>query len=150
MRILFCTERIESTEWQDLVPRQRTGDCLLIHIPRWGLCDPPLSGHQTFLHEVKLRQCVFCKRLLVFWFSSRRRNFGLLGSECKYCTSLILIPLSYRTFRSLSSREPCTGACNSVSYQIVCELRQPLRKISQTDHPQSSTVIPLFILVLDF
>ena len=30
---LFCTDKIESTEWQDLEPQQRTGDCLLIHIP---------------------------------------------------------------------------------------------------------------------
>ena len=33
VKYLFCTDRIESIEWQDLVPRLRTGDCILIHIP---------------------------------------------------------------------------------------------------------------------
>ena len=27
----FCTDEIESIEWLDLVPRQRTGDCSVIH-----------------------------------------------------------------------------------------------------------------------
>ena len=31
---LFYTDGIESLEWQDLVPRERTGDCRLINIPR--------------------------------------------------------------------------------------------------------------------
>ena len=81
VRILFCTDKIESIEWQDP------------HIPHWGLCDPPLSSHGTSLHEVELRQCVFCKEPLLFWFSSRRRNCGLSESENKYCDSLILSPL---------------------------------------------------------
>ena len=71
VRILFCTDKIESIEWQDL------------HSPHWELCDPPLSSHGTSLHEVKLRQCVFCKEPLIFWFSSRRRNCGLSESENK-------------------------------------------------------------------
>ena len=33
MEILFCTDKTESIEWQDLVPRQRTSDCLWIHLP---------------------------------------------------------------------------------------------------------------------
>ena len=33
MKSLFCTDKIESIEWQDLAPRQRTGDCLRMHIP---------------------------------------------------------------------------------------------------------------------
>ena len=33
VRILFCTDRIESIVWQDLAPRQRPGDCLWIHLP---------------------------------------------------------------------------------------------------------------------
>ena len=94
MKTSFYTDKIESVEWQDLVLRERTGDCLLIHIPHEGLCDQALSSHQTFLHEVELRQCVFCKEPLLFWFSSIRRNFGLSGSEYKYCTSLISLPLS--------------------------------------------------------
>ena len=27
VKSLFCTDKIESIEWQDLVPRQRTSDC---------------------------------------------------------------------------------------------------------------------------
>ena len=54
----------------------------------------PPSSHQTFLSEVELRQCVFCKEPLSFWFESRLRNFGLLGSEYKCCASWILMPLS--------------------------------------------------------
>ena len=88
VKSLFCTEKIESIEWKDLEQRQRTGDCLLIHPPRWGLCDQPLSSHQ-----VALRQCVFCKEPLSFWFASKLRNLGLLGSECECCACLILLPL---------------------------------------------------------
>ena len=94
VKISFCTDTTGSIEWPRLVPRQRTSECLLIHIPHWGLCDQPLSSHQNFLLEVELRQCVFCKEPLSFWFASRLRNFGLLGSEYKYCASLILMPLS--------------------------------------------------------
>ena len=32
-KFLFYTDKIESIEWQDLVPRQRTGDCSVIHVP---------------------------------------------------------------------------------------------------------------------
>ena len=34
VKSLFCTDRIESTKWQDLEQRQRTGDCFEIHILR--------------------------------------------------------------------------------------------------------------------
>ena len=78
-KFCFCTDEIESIEWQDLVPWQRLGDCLLIHIPHsGGTCDQPLSSHQTFLHEVELRQCVFCKEplsFLVLMQTSQFRSF---------------------------------------------------------------------------
>ena len=90
----FYTDKTESIKWQDLVLRQHSGDCLLIYIPHRGLCDQPLLSHQTFLLEVELRQCVFCKEPLSFWFSSRLRNSVLLGIEYKYCASL-----SYCHFR---------------------------------------------------
>ena len=32
------TEKTDSTEWRELVPRQRIGDCSEIHVLRWGLC----------------------------------------------------------------------------------------------------------------
>ena len=34
VKSLFCTDRIESIEWQDLEQRQRTSDCSVIHHPR--------------------------------------------------------------------------------------------------------------------
>ena len=72
MKSLFYTDMIESIEWQDLVPRQRIGDCFKIHFPRWGLCDLLPSNYQRFLLEV-LRH----KEPLSFWFARRPRNFGL-------------------------------------------------------------------------
>ena len=30
----FCTDKIVSIEWQDLIPRQRVDDCSEIHLPR--------------------------------------------------------------------------------------------------------------------
>ena len=32
-KFLLCTDKIESVEWQDLVPRLRIGDCFEIHRP---------------------------------------------------------------------------------------------------------------------
>ena len=32
-KFLFCTDRTESVEWQDLEQRQRAGDCFEIHLP---------------------------------------------------------------------------------------------------------------------
>ena len=32
-KFLFCTDKIEFIEWQDLVPRLRIGDCFEIHLP---------------------------------------------------------------------------------------------------------------------
>ena len=47
-KFVFYTDKIESIEWQDLVPRQHIDDCFEIHLPHWGLCDLLLSSHQTF------------------------------------------------------------------------------------------------------
>ena len=85
-RFYFARIRLNPWMWQDLAPRLRIGDCFEIHLPRWGLCDQSLSSHRTFLHEIDLRQCVFYKDPLSFWFSSRRRNFGdvpdLIPEKC--------------------------------------------------------------------
>ena len=32
VQTLYYKDKIESVEWQDLAPRQRTGDCLQIHV----------------------------------------------------------------------------------------------------------------------
>ena len=53
--------RHDCNHWlPNLAPRLHTGDCYEIHNFHWELCDLPLSSHQNFLHEVRLRQCVFC------------------------------------------------------------------------------------------
>ena len=61
---LFCTDKIESIEWQDLVPRLRIGACFEIHILHKEMCDLLLSSHQTSLLEALDCQCVFCKKPL--------------------------------------------------------------------------------------
>ena len=108
----------EVFEWQDLVPRQRTGDCLEIHLPRWGLCDQPLSSHQTFLPDVLFPQCVFCKEPLWFWFACRLRKFGPSGSEYEYCASLISLPLFFVGRSESESWETCAGAGASESSRL--------------------------------
>ena len=100
---LFCKDRIESIEWQDLVPRQRTGDCFENHLPRWALCDPLLSSRQTFLLKVLLRQCVFCKAL----------DFGPLADFANWVLRAVSIKTVliwrhyHRTFRIWVMRNLC-------------------------------------------
>ena len=89
-----CMGKIESIEWQDLVPRLRIGDCFEIHFLRLGLCDLLLSSHQTFLLVVELRQCVSCTEPLQSLVRKQTSQFGLLGSEYKNDASLVLILLS--------------------------------------------------------
>ena len=38
-KFLFCTDKTESIEWQDLTPRQRIGDCSETQLPHSGFCD---------------------------------------------------------------------------------------------------------------
>ena len=94
VKILFCTDKIESIEWQDLAQQQRTGDCSVIHPPDWGLCDRQLSSHRTFLLETSFSSASFAKGPCHFWFASNTSQF-LVGSEYKNCASSILIPLSW-------------------------------------------------------
>ena len=59
-KFLFGTDTTWSVRWPSLAPRLHIGDCFEIHNFHWELCDLLLSSHQNFLHEVWLRQCVFC------------------------------------------------------------------------------------------
>ena len=106
---------IESIVWQDLVPRQRTVDCLLIHIPRWGLCDQPLSSHQTFLPEVELRQCVFCKEPLSLWLASRLRNFVFFFGKWVSMLCFLDFDTTFVRRAEPESWELCADAGNSTS-----------------------------------
>ena len=66
-------------------PRLHIDDCFEIHNLHWELCDPQLSNHQNFLHDVRIHHCVFCTGLLKFYSSDWSRNFGLQGNEYKHC-----------------------------------------------------------------
>ena len=61
---LICTDEIESIEWQDLVPQQRTSDCLFIHIPRKNTVPsvmPLLQDVPDVNHEKYQRLRVFLR-----------------------------------------------------------------------------------------
>ena len=59
-KFLFCTDMTGSFAWPIPAPRLHIGDCFKIHNFHCEFCDLLLSSHQHFLHEVWLRQCVFC------------------------------------------------------------------------------------------
>ena len=108
-QFLFRTDKIESIELPNLVPRQRIGDCLWTHIPHWGPRDLPLSCHQTFLLEVRLRQCVFLKEPLSSWFAKQTSQFRSFGKWV-----LILCFLDFdTTFVGRSESESCEIVCAS-------------------------------------
>ena len=68
----------------------------------------------NFRLVVKLRQCVFCKRFSLFWFSSRRRNFGL--SEASEDTVFPRLRCHFRRmfrFRILSNVCQCRHFCGN-------------------------------------
>ena len=44
----FCTVKIESVEWLNLVPRSSIDDCAWIHFLCWKLCDRLQSNHYWF------------------------------------------------------------------------------------------------------
>ena len=69
----FYTDWIVSIEWLNPILRQHICVCFEIH--------------RIFVPEVLLRQCASCKEPSESWFACRFRNFGLSGSEYKYCAS---------------------------------------------------------------
>ena len=84
-KFLFCTETTGSIGWPRPAPRLHIDDCFEIHNFHWEFCDLLLSSHQNFLHEVRLRHCVFCTGPMWYWSFYRSRNFGLWGNEYKHC-----------------------------------------------------------------
>ena len=74
----------DSTEWRELVPRQRIGDCSEIHVLRWWLCALLLSSHHSF---------PFAE-----WIS-----FGCCGSEHEHYASVFVSPLLKLHLPNLSS-----------------------------------------------
>ena len=100
----LCTDKTESIEWLDLVPRLRIDDCFEIHLPHCGLCDLLSSSHQTF-----------CSRYCFASASSARspchlsKNTVLPG--CHFC----------RTFRIRVMRNVC-GCRHFCIFEIFCDL----------------------------
>ena len=60
VKFLFYTSTTGSIGWPSPAPRLHIGDGFDIHNFHCELCDLLSSSHQNFLHEVRLRHCVFC------------------------------------------------------------------------------------------
>ena len=87
----FCTDKIVSIEWRDLVPRQRIGDC---------------SGITSFVEDFVIR-CHHVTKLFCSWnrslVASSARNLCNFGSQAyvaisvfwrsRCCASVFLSPL---------------------------------------------------------
>ena len=94
VKFWFHTDKIVSTEWRDLVPRQRICDCSGISLP----------SLRTFLIRCYQVTKLLCSRNRSFITSSARnpRSFSpqphvaisvFGGSEYKYCASVFVAPL---------------------------------------------------------
>ena len=95
VKILFYTDKIESMEWQDLVSRQRTGVCFVIH-PLWSaVIKAPKFSAWGRASPVRLLQGALV--ILVRKHTSQLRYFG------KWVK--ILLPV-------VSSWQFCCAICN--------------------------------------
>ena len=76
--VLFYMGRIAATELPNLVPQQRIGDYVVIHILHWKrLWSAVFLSHQNFPPWARLYPYLFCKKSLLFLSSTRCHNFGL-------------------------------------------------------------------------
>ena len=134
-----CCARIKLSpfEWPNLVPRQCTGDCLWIHIPHWELCDPPLSSHQTFQHEIEFRQCAFCREPLSSKFACILRKFRSFGKWAWILWCLDVVATSTRRSKSEWTRELCAGTSNSFT-RLFLWTRATTQEYLPTDRPHPS------------
>ena len=112
VKFLFCTDKIDSIEWQDLVPRLHIGDCFEIHLPRWGLCylllikSPNFSARGT-ASPVRLQGALV---ILVRKHTSPFRSFG------KWEKILCFLSFTFVGRSESESWEMCAaGAGTSVS-----------------------------------
>ena len=65
-KFLFCTHMLGSIGWPSPAPRWHIDDYFEIYNFRWEFRALLQSNHQNFLHEVRLRHCVFCTGLCNF------------------------------------------------------------------------------------
>ena len=96
-KFLFCTGRIVTTVLPTLVPPRHVDECCVIHFLHWEFCNPQYLNHQNVPLWPRLFQHVFCKKSSSFSSSSRCRNLGLSGSECRYCACQSPVPLLLAT-----------------------------------------------------
>ena len=113
------TGMIASTELPSLVPIQSIDNCVEIHILHEELCDLLSSNDQNCPLLARLYQCVFCKGSMLFWFSSRCRNFGPWVSWYKYCACpipLFLAALKMIHDIELAGASRCSGALSATRF----------------------------------
>ena len=102
----FAGVRLNPWKWLNLVPRLSIDGCFEVHILHKRLCDLPLSSQQTFLLEVELRQCVFCKGPLSSWFRLQTSQFWSFG---KWVLILCFLDATLTGCSELQSWEKCAG-----------------------------------------
>ena len=106
------------------------------------------SSHQTFLREVELRQVRLLQGTFVFFGSQADIAVSVFREVSKkYGASLDVVATVVGCSGSDFRRTVC-GCRHFCVFQIVCEILQPLRKISQTV-VRISIVIPLFVFFLE-
>ena len=99
---LFCTDKLESSEWQDLVPRLRIGDCFEIHAPSL------VEDFVIFCYQVTK---FFCSRYC-FASASSARSPCHFGSKTDFAISAfweVSIKTAHflvATFEGRSASEP--------------------------------------------
>ena len=118
------TDKIESTEWPNRVPRQHIYECFGIHRPHWELCDLLSSGHQTSLPEVLLSPVRFLVILV-------RLQISHFRSSGKWVQKLCFLTATFTGRSESESWDVFASAGTSVS-SSVCELLWPLWEIAQS------------------
>ena len=74
----FRTDKTESIEWQLLVTRQRTGECLLIHIPHWRTSWSADIKSPNFSARSRTSPVRFLQGALVIWVLKQTSQFRSL------------------------------------------------------------------------
>ena len=124
-KFLFCAEKIESIEWQDLVPLLRIGDCFgfTTFTENFVICCNEIT--KIFCTKYGSASASSARGACHLGFPCILRNFELFGSEYKYTASLIPLSLDVPNL----THAIFFGCCLWQIFEIFCELLQPLRKI---------------------
>ena len=107
----FSTDKIETIEWQDLVPRQRTDDCLWIHI---------------LVEDFGIRRYQVTKVFPTWWSFA---SVPSAKSPCYFWFVGILSPLLQEVPSLIP--ENCVWVRRQLFHQMFFELRQPVKNMGQ-------------------